>query len=182
MTFRIIPWVILPLLASCVAPSTAPPAREPPRPPASPAPAPAPPAAPQAPAERYSGEWSVAALAPGDWTYISRVGSSSALFGDGGAAQVRITCMGGTITLARAGSIPTDIPVFLNIRNSFAERRLPILRNTDRMLSVALPARDPLWDQITYSRGRFLIEGTNQMPIIVPTRAEITRVIEDCRG
>ncbi len=178
MSFRILPWLLLPILASCVAPRNPPPAA--PEPPAPGAPAVR--VTPQTPAERYPGDWSVAELAPGDWSYISRVGSSSALFGTGGPAQVRITCIGGTITLARAGSIATDIPVFLNIRNSFAERRLPILRNSDQMLSVELPARDPLWDQIIFSRGRFLIEGTNQTPIIVPTRADVARVIEDCRS
>ena len=88
------------------------------------------------------------------------------------------------ISLTRTGIIPQDIAAFITVRSSFAERRLPIhsASQTDRRLTTRLPARDPVWDQIVYSRGRFLIEATMQQPIIVPTRAEVARVIEDCRA
>ena len=172
------------LLASCVAPS-APVA--PPRPAAAPAPAPA--AAPTVPAasptvDRYSGDWSVADVAPGEWYYASTAAGSSARFvHSNGPVQASISCASGQITLARTGVVPAGVAGTLNIRNSFAERALPIRVDTaGRMLTATLAAQDALWDQLIYSRGRFLIEATRQAPIIVPTRPEIARVIEDCRN
>jgi hypothetical protein len=182
MAIRILPWLILPLLASCVAPSSPPPVQPSPRSQTQ-APATGAPAAPAGSApERYAGEWSVAELAPGDWTYSDRVGSSAARFGNGGPVQVSIACVEGRIMLSRLGVAPAGEAAFLNVRNSFAERRLPTQRGNSENLSALLPASDPLWDQIIFSRGRFLIEATGQAPIIVPTRGDIARVIEDCRG
>lgn len=175
-------FALLPLLTSCVAPS-APVA--PPRPVAVPVPAPAPSFPTTRPtAERYAGDWSAADVAPGEWRYARDARGSHAHFAiSSGVVQASISCAAGQVTLARAGVIPADIAAMLNIRNSFAERQLPIRVDTaGRMLTASLPARDPLWDQLIYSRGRFVIESTRQAPIIVPTRPEIARVIEDCRN
>jgi hypothetical protein len=133
--------------------------------------------------DRYAGDWSAADVSPGDWSYSRDTRGSSARFAIGTAsAQASISCTAGQITLARAGVIPADIAAMLNIRSSFAERQLPIrIDMAGRMLTATLPARDPLWDQLIYSRGRFVIEATRQAPIIVPTRPEVARVIEDCR-
>ena len=173
---RLLPtFALIPLLASCVGPS-APVA--PPRPVAAPAPVPVPaPSSPVTPptVDRYSGDWSVADVAPGEWHYASSQRGSMARFVSGsGPVQASISCTNGQITLARAGVIPADMAVMLNIRNSFAERSLPIRIDTaHRMLTATLPAADPLWDQLIYSRGRFLIEATRQAPIIVPTQPEL---------
>ncbi len=71
----------------------------------------------------------------------------------------------------------------MRVRSSFAQRDLP-LRVDHRavLLHATLPARDALWDQISYSRGRFLVETSFQAPLIVPVRAAVARVVEDCRG
>jgi hypothetical protein len=175
MTVRVLPWLILPLLASCVGPRA-------------PAPAPAPrPAAPQVPAapaaapERYAGDWTTADLTPGEWRYAD----GTAHFANGTAASLaEMRCASGTINLTRTGIIPQDIGAFITVRTSFGERRLPI-QSADqqaRRLTSRLAAADPLWDQIIYSRGRFVIEATMQAPVILPNRPEIARVVEDCRG
>ena len=156
------------------------PAPAPVRPTATPAPAPAP-----APVERHAGDWSYAPLTPGDWAFRRDGAISTAMFGvAGGDATALFRCEAGTITIARAGVIPADIAAALNIRTSFAERALPIrvVPGAGRMLAASLPATDPLFDQIIYSRGRFVIEATRQPPMIVPTRPEVARVIENCRG
>lgn len=181
MTVRILPWLLLPVLASCVAPRAVPPAQPAP-PPQAPA-APSPPAAPTP--ERYAGDWSVADATPGDWRYVAEGGTSLARFaGPDGGVLAELSCASGTISLTRTGIIPQDIAAFINVRSSFAERRLPIqsANQSARRLTTRLPARDPLWDQLIYSRGRFLIEATMQVPVILPTRAEVARVIEDCRS
>lgn len=174
-------FVILPLLASCVAPSGGP---------AAPMATPAPTAAPVRPApptpavaDRYSGDWSVAELTPGEWHYARNGAASVARFVQGnGPVIASISCAAGQVTLARAGMIPADMAALFNVRTSFAERSLPIrVDHGERMVSTTLPGRDPLWDQISYSRGRFLIETTRQAPLLVPARPEIARVVEDCR-
>jgi hypothetical protein len=163
------------LVSSCVAPRQAPPTP-------SPAPAPVRPATPPAvSSDRYQGDWSVADLGPGDWRYTREGNATLALFGPGGAV---IRCTSGQISIARQGAVPADSAAFLTIRTSFGERQLPIrvVQGLPNMLGATLPAVDPLWDQIIYSRGRFVIEATRNAPLLVPTRPEIARVVEDCRG
>lgn len=182
MVRQILVFALLPLIASCVAPRAATPeAPSAPRPAATPRPAPPAPVV----AERYAGDWSVADLGPGEWRYVRRGMASEAHYGLGQeATAVVLRCDLGQITIARDGVVPADMPAALNIRTSFAERRLPIrmVAATGRMLAATLPASDPLWDQIIYSRGRFVVEATRNAPMIVPTRPEIARIVEDCRG
>ncbi|MBX9727978.1 MAG: hypothetical protein K2X31_03625 [Sphingopyxis sp.] len=177
--------IALPFLASCVAPRASAPA-----PVSTPAPAVAAPVpGPAAPAprptanDRYQGDWSVADLGPGEWRYRREGAASAAHFGLANeGAEATIRCEGGMVTLSRMGVIPADMAAFINVRTSFAERQLPIRSASRGWLTAApLAARDPLWDQIIYSRGRFLIEATRNEPMLVPTRSDVARVIEDCR-
>lgn len=167
-------------MASCVAP------RQPaPSPTPAPAPTPTPrPAPPQIAAERYSGDWSVDPLTPaGDWRYSRSDRGSSAIFADGrGGRLLDITCTNGNISLARFGAVRSG-NAELRIRTSFGERRLTAdtLPNGSAY-HASLGARDALWDQIAFSRGRFLVEATGMTPMIVAARPAIGRVIEDCRG
>lgn len=177
--------IALPLLASCVAPRGATPAPAPSAPSsaAAPAPAPAHPVPRPTANDRYQGDWSVADLGPGDWRYRREGAASAAHFGLANeGTQAMIRCEGGMVTLSRMGVIPADIAAFINVRSSFSERQLPIRSAAGGWLTaVELPASDPLWDQIIYSRGRFLIEATRNEPKLVPTRPDVARVIEDCR-
>jgi len=149
MTLRYLSFAILPLLASCVAPPAPTPA---PRPvPAAPAPRPRPAPVPTAPAA----DWSVADLTPGEWHYSRDANSATAQFAVGnGGALAAIRCASGQITIARSGIIPADIGALITIRTSAASRQLPIHTNyTDGWLTATLNARDPLFDQIIYSRA-----------------------------
>ncbi len=181
MLRQIFAFALLPLIASCVAPRQAAPAAPAPRPAVAPRAAPPTPAA----VDRYAGDWSVAEIGPGEWRYGRDGGASVARYGLGDeAVAVMLRCEAGQIVIARDGVVPADMPVRLNIRSSFAERQLPIrvTSATGRMLAATLPASDPIWDQIVYSRGRFVIEATRNPPIIVPTRPEVARIVEDCRS
>ena len=171
-------FAMLPLIASCVAPRAPSPAPTPARPAATPRPAPA------APSERFAGDWSSAPLTPGAWRYSLNGGTSLAMFGAGDAATLIMRCTSGQVSIARSGAVPADMAVAINIRTSFAERQLPIrvIAGLDTMVGATLPATDPLFDQIIYSRGRFVVEATRMAPLVVPTRPEIARVVEDCRG
>jgi hypothetical protein len=43
-------------------------------------------------------------------------------------------------------------------------------------------ASDAVLDQIAYSRGKIALEATGRPALILPAWAELSRVIEDCRG
>jgi hypothetical protein len=43
-----------------------------------------------------------------------------------------------------------------------------------------MATRDPLLDQMAYSRGRFMLAAGGQ-ELIVPAWPEVARVVEDCR-
>lgn len=171
---------LMPLLASCVAPSTPAPA-VPQAPVTQPAPvAPVPTPAPVA--DRYAGDWSVDELTPGEWVLDqSRVAQ---FIGSDGARLAAIGCVDGQLRLGRSGLLPQDIRAVFRIRASAGERELGIQRadQSSRWIETALPAADPLWDSMIYSRGRFVIETTMQAPLVLPTRPEVQRVVEDCRG
>jgi len=43
------------------------------------------------------------------------------------------------------------------------------------------PSSDPLFDQLAFSRGRFLVRVEGQGDLILPAWPEPARTIEDCR-
>ena len=169
------------MLGSCV--GTPAPVPAPARPPVVAAPRPSLPAGPAA--ERFAGDWSVADLPVAEWRYARQSGISAARLIGTSATDVRamLSCEGGNISIIRPGLLPADIAAMMTVRTSAAERRLPMNANpANRTIYATLSARDPLWDQIAYSRGRFVIEATAQAPLLAPVRPELLRVIEDCRG
>ena len=132
--------------------------------------------------DRYTGDWSVADIGPEEWRY-ARTGTSSraTLTGAGGTTLASLSCAAGMISISRTGAARRGAA--MAIRNSFAERSLPLRAdNTSEAVVATLDARDPLWDQVIYSRGRFVIEVLAVQPLIAPVRPEIARVVEDCRG
>lgn len=175
----LLPVTLMPLLASCVAPSTPPPAA-PTAPVARPAPAPAPRPAPVA--DRYAGDWSVDDLTPGEW--VLEQSRTARFIGSDGAVLAALGCVDGQLRLGRTGVLSQDMRAVFRIRASAGERELPVQRvdQSTRWIETALPPADPLWDSILYSRGRFVIETVMQPPLLVPTRPALQRVVEECRG
>lgn len=175
----LLPVTLMPLLTSCVAPSTPPPVAPPP-PVARPAQAPAP--APTPVADRYRGDWSVDELTPGEW--VAEQPRVARFIGSNAVVLAAIGCVDGQVRLGRTGILPQDIRAVFRIRASAGERELGVQRadQSTRWIEAALPSGDPLWDSILYSRGRFVIETTMQAPLILPTRPAVQRVVEACRG
>lgn len=86
-----------------------------------------------------------------------------------------------SVILARAGVIQAAVPV--TVRSTFGLRTLssdPAVAKPG-WIALRLAARDPLLDQIAFSRGRFTIEVAGSAPLYLPSWPEISRVIEDCR-
>lgn len=178
----------LPLLASALALAACVPAAKTPRP-AAPAPVtrPAPVRAPPPPvvqAPAYD-SWLDAPATPGDWTQGLIAGVPFALFGvDPRIPALAIRCnrSSSTITIARRSG--TQTPQTLTIRAETMSRSLlaePAQGFPGDFLGVSLRADDPLLDAMALSKGRFAVEVESLPPLYLPSYAEVSRVIEDCR-
>jgi hypothetical protein len=159
------------MIASC-APRPAPPA------PIAPPPRPAPPFV-QPPPPPPPADWRDAPLSPGDWIYQS--GSvqpqPSATFQSERIGLV-LRCERNRTILV--GVTAAQAPAF-TIRTSYGERRLPATAVHFNEMIANLPAADPLFDQMAFSRGRMLVQIEGGAALIVPAWPEIARVTEDCR-
>ena len=163
-------------VAACVAP----PAPPPPPPRDVPRPRPAPPAPPPPPPAAEWRDWPVTA---GTWVYERDARGSRALFGPARAdALLVLRCDLGErrMFLSRAGS--SEVP--LAIRTSSASRSLAVRATGGALpyVAAALVPTDPLLDAMAFSRGKIAISQPGTPLLVVPSWAEIGRVIEDCRG
>lgn len=148
--------------------------RRPTPPPPPPPPPPTPVTAPR-PAPTPSLGWQEAPLTPGDWAY--RAGAAEFAGPDG--PLFRVACEPGSrIALLRIAPLPADA---LTVRTTLLERSLaasPIAPG----IVARLPAGDPLFDAIAFSRGRIAVEAGTAPDLILPAWPEIGRVVEDCRS
>jgi len=170
---RLFPGLIVGLVAlsACVPRAAVPP----PRPAPTPHPAPAPPRpAPPPPAPAPPAGWEDATLATGDWSYSDAGGGPQASFGAAGGTLFALRCdAGGQIRIVRPGTVA--------IVTSFGERALSSAGTADQSLAT-LPASDPLFDQIAFSRGRFLVRIAGGGDLVLPAWPEPARLIEECRA
>lgn len=144
-------------------------------------PLPPPPVVVQAPA--YT-SWMDAPATPGAWRYQVNAGGPIAVFiGVGGVGDFVLSCQqpGGPLGLWRAGT--SSAPRIMTIRTETATRSLQVVQaeDTNPFLVASLAPGDPLLDAMALSKGRFAIETEGLPPLFLPTWAEVSRVIEDCR-
>ncbi|MCL9981718.1 MAG: hypothetical protein NBV60_01045 [Erythrobacter sp.] len=151
--------------------------------PASTRPAPAP-VVVQAPA---SDSWMDAALTSGGWSYTDygQGQGKRALFADpAGEYLFSLTCVtqpnGPEILLTRVGR-PAKRDVAMTIRTETAQRTLAAQLGTPSLIMFAVGASDPLLDAMALSKGHFAVETEGEAPLYLPSWAEVSRVIEDCR-
>ena len=119
----------------------------------------------------------------GSWVYAPQAGGSSATFVNAAnQPQLVLSCTRGTrqVTVSRpaAGAAP-----FILVWTSSETRNLPSSWNpaTGR-LSATVSAHDRVLDAMAFSRGRIGFSGLNLSVLVVPTWAEVGRVVEDCRA
>jgi hypothetical protein len=163
----------LSVLAACAVP--------PPPTPQAPPPAPAVVAPP--PAVKPAGEWIDWPLSAGDWVYRRDERGSIALFGPaGGNALVTLRCdtTRRRIFLSREGAGPAGRMV-VRSSSSMKEFAGSPTGGTPAYLATEMMPTDPILDAMALSRGRIALEVDGQTPIAIPSWAEITRVVEDCR-
>ncbi len=143
-----------------------------------PAPAPTPTPAP-APAN-----WMDAPSSSGDWYYRNEGARSLALFGGRNTeAEFIMRCERGSATVVLSRASESAAPVAMRIRTETAERVVTAAPDGGALPYVyaSLPARDRLLDAMALSKGRFAVEVAGTPTLHLPSWAEVSRVIEDCR-
>ncbi|AJP74098.1 hypothetical protein TS85_23355 [Sphingomonas hengshuiensis] len=173
---RILSVTVLLALAGCAAVPEA-------TPPAQPVPVPVPAPPPPPPAPVLPADWRDWPLTPGDWAYRRDARGSIALFGIAGqdaALTLRCDRQRGRIYVSRLAAVP--VATSFTLRTSSMMRTWAMTPAGAAYLAIELPVRDPALDAMGYSRGRFVVEGGGQPPLVVPAWPEILRVAEDCRG
>jgi len=130
-------------------------------------------------------------VAPGGWSYRTTERGTIASFGQPGRATLlsfRCDLATHRIFVARATSHPANrISGQMTVHTSFGETQWPVtgtsMTGASGAYATAIRAgNDGTFDKIAFSRGRFAIEAPGAAPIAVPGWAEVSRVIEDCRG
>ena len=132
------------------------------------------------PPQPLASDWRDWPMTPGDWRYTQDARGSTASFGAAGAAAaltLRCDRAARSVRIVRAGAADT-----LTVRTSSASRALSARADGTGQATVDLPATDPLFDAMGFSRGRFVVEQANTPPLVVPAWPEVVRVAEDCRG
>lgn len=170
---RFIPLVGALALAACVAPPVAAP---PPAPPVRPAPPPPRPAAPPS-------AWTDRPLTPGRWVYREEPRGTIAEYGPAGSSAVltlRCDRVAGLVAITRPG-----MPGRMTLTATTGARAyLAQAAGTGAMPQaiITLASRDPQLDAIAFSRGRFMVSLDNAPDLLLPSWAEVARVVEDCRS
>lgn len=170
---------LLLIVGSCATPPRTAPA--PPRPVAIPVPTPTPRPSPTPLAQDWR-DWSVT---PGDWVYRQDARGSIAFYGvPGSEAALTLRCDRAAAQIFISKRDAVGAATTITVRTSSTLRALAAqpTGGTQPYVAVALAPRDALLDAMAFSRGRFVIEQVGQPPLVLPSWAEIGRVVEDCRG
>lgn len=179
-----LPLLALGLLAAC-APAAKPPVSAPAPAARQAPPAPAPLAPPQAP---LALDWMDASLTQGAWRYNdygSGAGKRSLFSDPDNTFYFALACASGPdgmlVQFDRTGS-PAKRYLAMTIRTETTQRTLTAERFGSQMIIAGVPASDPLLDAMALSKGRFAVEVEGEATLILPSHAEVSRVIEDCRS
>ncbi len=134
-----------------------------------------------------SDSWMDAALTQGSWNYTDYgqgQGKRALFSGPDDLFYFSLACVtqpnGPEILLTRTGR-PAKRELAMTIRTETTQRVLAAQRFGAEITAVTVPANDPLLDAMALSKGRFAVEVEGEAPLILPSWAEVSRVIEDCR-
>jgi hypothetical protein len=136
-----------------------------------------------APPPRLTGDWNDWPFTPGIWTYRRDGRTSVAQFGAPGRnATINFRCdaQNRRVTLSREASAPGARMVIHTSSMTKTVVAAPSDANPF-YLGADIATTDPILDAMAFSRGRVLVDMEGQQPVILPTWAEIARIVEDCR-
>ena len=168
-------------VAACV-PRVAPPIALP-APAQRPAPSPAPTSSPVLQQPAYD-NWMDAPQTPGNWEYqVNASGQAAIYIATNRNDQFVMTCdrQRRQIGLLRSGTAAS--PRIMRIHTETTTRQMQVVQaeDTNPYLTTDIAANDPLLDAMALSKGRFAVEVEGLPTLYLPSWAEVTRVIEDCR-
>jgi hypothetical protein len=147
------------------------------------APTPAPPAAALLPVTAANG-WADLALSNGGWRYESDGAISRAIFGENPFRPAMVLACNrgqGWVGIAVRGTQPG--PRRMDILTETAQRAVTAANQPEvEGVAATLAPGDPLLDAMALSKGRFAVAVEGAGMLIVPSWAEVSRVIEDCRS
>ncbi|MGE9295719.1 MAG: hypothetical protein ACQKBV_05470 [Puniceicoccales bacterium] len=156
-------------------------------PPPVPAPSPAPTPAPApTPVQRTIADWQDAPVTPGTWAYRADGNVTRALFGTTQTgAQFTLACEKPSrqIRLWRAGSPANAAETGMTVATTSTTRTVPaaVQSGASPQLVASLSPNDSLVDAIVFSRGKFAVSVSGQTLLVMPSWAEVARVVQDCR-
>jgi hypothetical protein len=119
----------------------------------------------------------------GKWNYRAVAGGSEADFVDAaGTVRLELKCnrAARTVSITRT-NVPAAAPT-LSIWTTSQSRTVPARYLATKELIADVAATDPLLDAIAFSSGRFATAAAGAPMVAVSAWAEVSRVIEDCRG
>lgn len=150
-------------------------------PPPTPAPAPAS-SAPPPPAPSVPANWIDAPQSAGDWSYTSGpLGSTASFRAPGGSELLALRCERPQSRIVVIRSAAGDNPApQITIRTETTDRAVGA-DVSGGVVQASLAASDRLLDAMALSKGRFAVEVHGAPTLYLPSWAEVTRVIEDCR-
>lgn len=158
-------------VAACVPrPQPNPPVQLPSRPTPAPTPLPTP---------TYA-NWMDAPASAGDWIFREASGVSTAIFTERpGQTLFSMRCDNRTRDIVFTRWVRTT-GQSLTVRTETQTRTLPGAQS-GMAIEGRVPATDRLLDAMALSKGRFAVEVPGAPALYLPSWAEVTRVIEDCR-
>ena len=129
-----------------------------------------------------AGDLSTATPIAGTWSYAPATDGSEAVFANAsGNPQLWVHCSRATrrVTISRAAAAAAPA---LNVwTSSLTKSVTSSFSPATGRLTIDLSNFDPLLDAIASSRGRVGFSVGTQPSLVVPSWAEVARVIEDCR-
>lgn len=126
-------------------------------------------------------QWIDAPLTPGTWIYQDQSGGGIGLFsGARGEPLLMLECDRETGPGVRLFILGQGSPRLAVIRTETTSRSLQLSPAEGAAGTLIAPA-DPLLDAMALSKGRFAVEVEGHSPLYLPSYAEVSRVIEDCR-
>lgn len=128
-----------------------------------------------------------AATTPGEWRYslaMAGIGRTSrAMFmTPGGETVFEVACLAGdSIALSRSVQSVQNLEMTVRTETATVTRLAPPDPEGMPVVKAVVQPQDPLLDAMALSKGRFAVEVEGQPTLYLPSYAEVSRVIEDCR-
>jgi hypothetical protein len=124
---------------------------------------------------------------PGTWRFSTeqaRIGrySSAAFVGVDGVEAFAVVCaFGNSVGLQRSVRTNRNLQMTIRTETATVSRLVPPDPEGQPFVNAVVAPSDPILDAMALSKGRFAVETEGLATLYLPTWAEVSRVIEDCR-